>query len=67
MKKIGCVGHDCDKCAERDKEMSLLRESEKVLRQIAGHKRHTKEQRLASSCLMFVDALRQSLTEVDVS
>lgn len=58
--KIGCVGHDCSRCAERDRKMSLLLEVEKVLRQIAARKRRTAEQRLASSCLVFVDALSNS-------
>jgi hypothetical protein len=61
MKKIGCVGHDCAACEEQEKETRLLQEAEKVLRQIADHKRKTKEQRLASSCVSFLDALRAEL------
>ena len=42
-----------------EKENAMLREMEKVLRQIASMKRRTKEQRLASACIIFMDALRE--------
>lgn len=37
--------------------IAAMREMEVVLRQIASKTRHTKEQRLASSCVMFFDAM----------
>lgn len=37
--------------------VAAMREMEKVLRQIAGMKRRTKEQRLASACIVFFDAM----------
>lgn len=38
-------------------------EFEKVLRQIASRKRRTVEQRLASSCISFFDALREQVKQ----
>lgn len=43
--------------AEVADEIARLREMEKVLRQIAGMKRRTREQRLASACVLFLDSL----------
>lgn len=34
-------------------------EQEKVLRQIAGMKRRTREQRLANACVLFFDAMEE--------
>lgn len=41
------------------------KEMRKVLEQIAGHKRRTMEQRLASSLLTFLDALRNAPTPLN--
>ena len=40
--------------------IAALSEAEKVLRQIAGMKRKTREQRLASACILFLDALGEA-------
>lgn len=44
-------------CAAAEQAMS-------VLRQIASLKRRTREQRLASSCVTFLDALAERLTQI---
>lgn len=51
-----------DKAADtieaQDKRIAELEEFEKVLRQIADMKRKTREQRLASACLHFLESMK---------